>query len=344
MLNIKCYYKFCQIQADDTLKDKIPIFATQAYADFIKETKKYHTIWLESQEEDIHYLIPFSVMKKGFFKKGMFLTAVISLGSVNTIELEKEFLNLIVKYIKKHRLCDWIQQPSNWAIFNTHPDGAINAPFGTYKINLKQKSEEELFRNIYKRNRQYINKATREGVVIKKGFSYLDDALILIQNTLNKAKFNSFSIEKAQILKKILINKVQVYVAYYNGIPQAGTIFLANSFATYGFYAGTSDRPINGATPLLYWEAIKDFKKNGSTFLDFVGARINPEPGSKQEKLQFYKRHLGAELHEGFLWKMVINNPKYQIFKFYIKIMNLLKGRKSKGDIIDQEIARMNSN
>jgi len=81
---------------NETIEDKIPIFASQKYADFIRETKNYHAIWIESKENRIHYLIPFAVMKKGPFKKGMFLTSVNSLGNVNTIESEKEFLKVII--------------------------------------------------------------------------------------------------------------------------------------------------------------------------------------------------------------------------------------------------------
>ena len=276
-------------------------------------------------------------MKKGPFKKGMFLTSVNSLGNVNTIESEKEFLNEIIIYIKTNKLCDWIQQPPNWAIFNTYPDCSIYVPFGTYQIDLQSKSEEELFKNLSRKNRQYIYKANREGVKIKKGIEYLDEVLLLIREKLSKAKMNFITKEVALILKNKLDGHFLVYIAYYNDVPQAGTLFLSNLFSIYGYYAGSINKPVKGATPLLYWEVMKDSKNIGVKLFDFVGARINPTPGSKQESLQLYKRHFGSKMKQGFLWKMVFNKQKYNIFIIYMKIINLLKGRNNKGEIIDQE-------
>jgi len=338
-MRVTVYSKFSLIPNNEDIIDHIPIFATQEYADYLNETKNYKTIWFDGRDNgNAYYMIPFAVMKKGPFKKGMFLTATNSLGKENTLKNEKIFLNEIIKYIKSHKLCDWIQQPPNWAIFNAYPDGAIYAPFGTYQINLGEKSEDELFKNLSKKNRQYVNKANKEGVKIEKGIKYLDDVLSLIRNTLSKAKMDFITKKVALILKDKLHDHLWVYIAYYNSIPQAGTLFLSNSFSTYGYYAGTIDKPVRGATTLLYWGVIKDSKNRGVKFFDFVGARINPTLGSKQEKLQLYKRHFGTVMREGYLWKYKISKTKYFIYQAITKIRSWIKFKKFQGDIIDQEI------
>jgi len=56
----------------------------------------------------------------------------------------------------------------------------------------------------------------------------------------------------------------------------------------------------------LYWSAIKFAKEKSVLFFDFVGTWINPEVGSKQERIQRFKEHFGVELFKGFIWKMPI--------------------------------------
>ena len=68
---------------------------------------------------DIQFIIPFAVRNKYIFKNGMFLTASICLDENVDIETEKEFLNSIIAIIKQEKLCDWIGQPPNWALFNS---------------------------------------------------------------------------------------------------------------------------------------------------------------------------------------------------------------------------------
>lgn len=340
-MQIKIYTKYNQILNCKKIEDKIPIFATQKYADFLKKIKNYKTIWFESKENNSHYIIPFAVMKKGFFKKGMFLTAVNSLGSADTIELEKEFLNELVKYIIKNKLCDWIQQSPNWAIFNTYPDSAVFTNFGTYRIDLQNKTEEELFKVIRRKDRQDINKAMREKVVIEKTEKYFDDSIYLIQNTLNKARITSFTNKQFWDMYRFFENNFMDYTAYLKNIPQSSVVFLKNSFATYAMYAGTKKNPARGATSLLYWEAIKESKKRGIKYFDFVGARINPDKNSKQYRIQKFKAHFGSEMKEGYLWKYKISKTKYFKYIAIIRIRTWVKLKKVTGDIIDQEIKRL---
>lgn len=342
-MKLTIYNKFEAIPEREKVKNDIPIFATQQYENYLSEIKRYKTIWITGNNDSGEkYLIPFSVMRKGPFKKGVFLTAVISLGTKNTIEIEKEFLNEIVAYIKKNNLCDWIEQPPNWAIFNTYPDNAIFAPFGTYKINLESKTEEELFKNLYAKVRSRINKGIREKkIIIKKIEESLDDAISLIDNTLKSSKVDSFTKRKVDIINKHLSDKVLGYTAYFDNEPQSSLIYFYNSYSIYGLYAGSKRGAVQGATELLIWEAIKESKKRNIKYFDCVGARINPAKNSKLYRIQRNKAHLGTELHEGFLWKMVINQPKYYVYTIYVRIMNVLKGKNNKGDIIDQEIKRL---
>lgn len=324
------------IQEKYGLVDKIPLFAEQEYADYLISFKGVRTKWFVEMEGDsLIFILPFAVKKKFPFTKGYFLTSVNNIGN-NTFEKERAFLEEVVTLIKKKKLCDWIQQPPNWAIFNCYPDGAVFAPFGSYIINLHRKSIDELFDSIQTKDRSDIRKAVKEGVEVKNGFHLLNDALVLINQTAEKANIGVPSVNELNYLK----NNLNVFVSYYQNIPQSSAVFYSNNYAWYNMYAGAKDKPFRGSNSLLYWSAIKFAKESKVLFFDFVGARINPEPGSKQEKIQRFKEHFGVELHKGYLWKMPISRVKYSLYFFLIKLIFIIKRKKLKGDIIDQELER----
>jgi lipid II:glycine glycyltransferase (peptidoglycan interpeptide bridge formation enzyme) len=81
---------------------------------------------------------------------------------------------------------------------------------------------------------------------------------------------------------------------------------------------------------LLTWEAMRSFRAEGVKRYDFVGTRINPEPGSKQEGLKMFKERFGGDLMQGYMWKCSIAPFKYLAYNLASR---LLRG----GDIVDQE-------
>jgi lipid II:glycine glycyltransferase (peptidoglycan interpeptide bridge formation enzyme) len=81
---------------------------------------------------------------------------------------------------------------------------------------------------------------------------------------------------------------------------------------------------------LLQWEAIKRFRNLGVKRYDFVGVRINPEEGSKQEGLMTFKQRFGGYLAKGFMWKYSLSPLKYAVYSQAVKY---LRG----GDIVDAE-------
>ena len=93
------------------------------------------------------------------------------------------------------------------------------------------------------------------------------------------------------------------------------------------------------AMNLLHWSAMKLMKERGVKYYDFVGARINPDEGSKYEGIQRFKSRFGGELKKGYLWKMPLNKFKYKLFCWLVAAK---QGRNYCGDVIDQERKRGN--
>lgn len=339
---INKYDRFADIPGSEYFSEIIPIFATQNYADFLKAIKKHNTVWFACLENDkVSYLLPFAIIKKIIFKKGYFTTGVISFAQDNSLEKEKNFVESIIIYIKKNKLCDWIQQGPNWALFNTVPSGSKAVKYGTFKISFKDKNENDLYSSIYNVERRSMRKALNDYVEIKKGADYLNDCLEVINNTASKANLDVFKINDARKLLQYFGENLKIYVSYKENIPQTAAIYLCNKYCTYAYYAGSIIKAYRGSNVFLYWEAIKDAKIYGCDQFDFTGARVNPPHGSKLERISRFKEHFGSEFVQGYLWKMNFSLIKYYIYRILIRLMYLVKFKKYKPDIIDQELKRL---
>jgi hypothetical protein len=337
-MTIKIFEKFNDIPGIEDYSGKISVFATQEYADYLKEIQNCSVIWFCGLvNQNIQFILPFAVRVKYFFKRGEFLTATIHFDENSYIENERDFLDSIATLIKKKKLCDWIQQPPNWAIFNLVPDSSIYCEFGTYKINLLESAETELFSKLKNNTRYEIRKAIKNNIVIKKGFEFLEDALKIFQEVSNYGGLKYPDREAIQIILKHLYPNIQLYVSYHNDIPQSCNLFFYNKYSHYGLYSAAVEKPAFGANYLLFWKMICDLKTMGVKYFDFVGARIYPEPGSKQEKIQLFKKHFGGALIKGYLWKMPVSKFKYNVYNYLIKIVFVIKQKTYLGDIIDQE-------
>lgn len=334
---VKTYSQLPDKLIDET---QVPVFATPGYAKYLKEAESQNAFWFAGVSDNtIIYLIPFSVTKKAFFRKGCFLTETLPLTSNNGYR-EKEFLNSVIDHIKTNKTCDWIEQPPNWAIFNNVPSDSIFCEFGTYKIDLTKYNEDELFRKMRKDKRRSIQAAMNENYVINKGAAYLDDCMKAFEGAAKGGNYTLPEKKEITTILKYLPNNINIFTAYENNIPQSAVIMYYNPYSTYGIYAGripTSSRNINN---WLLWQTILDAKRSGIKYFDFAGARINPERGSKLYKIQVFKEHFGVKLIRGFLWKMTISKIKYYIYTVVTQFSFLIKFKKYEGDIIDQELRR----
>lgn len=333
------FTKYTDIPDSDLFLDKIPVFASQNYADYLIESKGHNVVWFAGLKENntVSYLLPFALIKRKFFSKGYFVTGVVSFNQLYSAEKEKKFLDKVIIYIETNKLCDWIQQGPNWALFNTVPSRAKSAKFGTYKIFLENKSEENLLKRMNRYHRKDINYAIRNNVEIKKGIENINDCLLIIGSTSKEAGLYSPSLAEIEKLAFFFKDNLRIYVSYFDNIPQSAAIFLSNKYCIFGLYAGSISGAVRGSNAYLFWEAIKDGKENNCAGFDFVGGRLKPEPGSKLERIQRFKEHFGSEFIQGYLWKMKFSNTKYYLYHILIRLLYLAKFKKYKPDIIDQE-------
>ena len=129
----------------------------------------------------------------------------------------------------------------------------------------------------------------------------------------------------------------KIMIADYQGVIQSYVVFGYSAYCAYAIYAGNVMGQQQGSIKYLLWDAICMFRKLGVRHFDFVGARINPEKGSKQDAINSLKRHLGGTLKQGYIWKYPLRLMKSKIYSCAVR---LLRG----GDIVDHERHKLECN
>ena len=308
----------------------LPIFASES---FLREVgDEYGWIGATDSSGKLRCILPYTVIKKAMFRMVRFRVETIPIGGELTVEEEKLFLNEVVDYFRSNGV-DMIVPATTNSIFRTYPKGALAAPYGTYIIDLGE-PEDKIWGRIHGRNRNKIRKAMKNGVEIRNGLEYLDVAYELVRATLMRSKLSFMSRDAFRRMILGLGENVKIFVAFYQDKVQGCAVLPYSRHSAYSVYAGSILKPEDGATKLLHWVSMRMFRELGVRRYDFVGARINPEKGSKQERLAQYKRHLGGSLVQGYMWKYSIRPARYA---FYALAVRFLRG----GDIVDHERHKM---
>jgi len=119
-------------------------------------------------------------------------------------------------------------------------------------------------------------------------------------------------------------------LAEYEEVAQGCAVIPFSSYSGYYMDGGSISKPLSGAMNLLQWEGMCFFRKLGVRYYKFVGTRIDPEPGSKQEGLSMFKQRFSGELRRGYIWKYSFHPSKNYLYSIGTRTQ-------SGGDIVDRE-------
>jgi hypothetical protein len=304
----------------------LPIFASESFLKAVGD--EYGWIGGIDDSEKLCCILPYTILRKAIFRMVRFRVETIPVRGELDIQEEKYFLNSAIEYFRSIG-ADMIIPATTNTIFRTYPDGAIAAPYGSYHIDLSQ-PEDALWRNIDTTMRRDINIAIRKGVNIRSGIEHLDAAYMLIRGTFKRSKMPFMSYESFKSYMLGLGENGKIMVADYNGVAESSIIFAFSDYCVYAIYTGNIADQRRGVNKLLCWEAIRLFKKLGVKSFDFVGARIDPVKGSKQERINSFKKCFGSKLRHGYMWKYCIHPLKYSLYCLAARL-------RTGGDIVDQE-------
>jgi hypothetical protein len=273
-------------------------------------------------------VLPFTIIRQASFRMVRFRVETIPLREELAVAEEKAFLNSVVEYFRASGT-DMIIPATTNTIFRTYPDGAVAAPYGTYLIDLTQ-PEELLLGNLSSSHRRKIRLAQKADVKIKSGLEYLEPVYELVRDTFKRSGLGFMNYPSFERQMLGLKENVKVFVAEHEGRIQGGMVVPFSDFSAYYVYGGSIPEPTAGAMNLLHWHAIGLFRSLAVKQYDFVGVRINPEKGSKQEGLMTFKERFGGRLAQGYMWKYSFHPLRYFLYRLAVRI-------RRGGDIVDQE-------
>ncbi|MCK9186368.1 peptidoglycan bridge formation glycyltransferase FemA/FemB family protein [Candidatus Gracilibacteria bacterium] len=162
-----------------------------------------------------------------------------------------------------------------------------------------EKSEEELLSEMKPKGRYNIKLAEKKGVKVeeyrgKKALGKaMDDFYELLGDTTARDGFTRHPKEVyVAMVENLTPEKTQfnmshppegiLYIAKFENIPVAGMIAVSYKDATTYYYGASSNEYRNTMAPyLLQWHAIKEAKKEGFKWYDFMG--ISPENNEKHK-------------------------------------------------------------
>ena len=204
-------------------------------------------------------------------------------------------------------------------------------PRYVFRLNTKNKTEEELFKNLHSKTRYNVRLATKKGVVIKEGTR--DDLKVfhkIMVTTGIRDGFITRPLEYFERMYDCLGEKhMKLLMAYYNDEPISGVIVIMYGNKTWYLYGASSNEHRNlMPNYLLQWEMVKIALANKSDIYDLRGV---PGIADNSNGLYRFKKGFGAEYTE-FIGEVYMEfKPfRYRLYKFSEKAYRNIRALKLK--------------
>lgn len=318
----------CDASMEQRLKNG-NVFFTREYGDFVGNEGE--SLYIVVDEE--------RCVPVRFRKKAIFRWAVLESEPLCFTEFPKKpldtFLDEVMECLQKQLKVHWVHSTAA-GLFPDTPQHCQRIPFGSHVIDLRQ-NEETLWACVHSKHRNVIRRAEREGIEIRcGGVELLDDYLQMDEETWKRSGQSGAGKHYYAQRLKALGEHAKLYVAFLNGIPQAGALYYANPAMCYYMYGASSDHSSLGAANLLQWTAVLQMKEQGVEKFSFVGCRINEDETSKYHGIQRFKERFGGKLEQGYLFRFMANPWMFHLYCRAVQLRLHLKGPYQ--DAIAQEL------
>lgn len=283
------------------------VFLSREYGDFVESEGE--TLYIVLDEE--------RCMPVRFRKKAIFRWAVLESEPFCYTDAPQKpldaFLDASLDCLKRELHIQWAHSTAA-GLFSDTPHHCQRIPFGSHVLDLEQ-SEETLWAGVHSKHRNVIRRAERDGVEVRSGGEeLLDDYLKIDAETWKRSGQAGAGSHYYTQRLKTLGEHAKVYVAYLDGVPQAGAFYYVNGAMCYYMYGASSDHPSLGAANLLQWKAILQMKAQGVKRFSFVGCRINEDENSKYHGIQRFKERFGGKLELGYMFRATIRPLSYRLY------------------------------
>ena len=207
-------------------------------------------------------------------------------------------------------------------------------PRFVFRLDIKNKTEDEIFAAFHSKTRYNVRLAKRKGVEIKEGTK--EDLKDFHNIMIETGKRDGFIIRPLSYFEKMYDNlapeHMKVLMAYYEGKPISGVIPIFYGNKTWYLYGASSNKHRNlMPNYLLQWEMIKMALERKDDVYDFRGVSGVVDKDHPQYGLYRFKKGFGATFTE-FIGEIYIPYKplKYKMYKFSEKAFRTLRQLKSK--------------
>ena len=207
-------------------------------------------------------------------------------------------------------------------------------PRFVFRLDLRGKTEDEIFAAFHQKTRYNIRLATKKGVVIKEGTKEdLKDFHDIMIETGERDNFIIRSLSYFEKMYDELAPKhLKVLMAYYEDKPIAGIIPIMYGNKTWYLYGASSNKHRNlMPNYLLQWEMIKIAIARHDDIYDFRGVSGVVDESHPQYGLYRFKKGFNAEFTE-FIGEIYIPYKPlvYKLYKLAEKTFRSLRTLKKK--------------
>lgn len=204
-------------------------------------------------------------------------------------------------------------------------------PRYVFRLDVKGKTEDEVFKNFHQKTRYNVRLATKKGVTVKDGTR--EDLKDFHKIMITTGKRDGFIIRPLEYFEKMYDElgqeHMKILMAYYEGKPISGVIPIIYGNKTWYLYGASSNEHRNlMPNYLLQWEMIKLALQNKSDIYDLRGV---PGIADDSNGLYRFKKGFGAEYTE-FVGEVYIpfKPIMYNMYKFSEKAFRELRALKLK--------------
>ena len=207
-------------------------------------------------------------------------------------------------------------------------------PRFVFRLNLKGKTEEEIFSAFHQKTRYNIRLAGRKGVVIKEGNK--EDLKDFHKIMVETGERDNFIIRSLSYFEKmydeLVPEHMKLLMAYYENQPIAGIIPIMYGNKVWYLYGASSNKHRNlMPNYLLQWTMIKEAIKRGADIYDFRGVSGVVDESHPQYGLYRFKKGFNADFTE-FIGEIYIPYKPliYKLYKIAEKTFRSLRTFKKK--------------
>jgi len=296
---------------------KLPLFFQPGYFGYVSDSRTKCLIIAD----DNGVMVPLRIYRRFIFNTGQFLFCPMRFDGRPVETEEKVFLEKLIVFVRKKRMCDVLLAPIHVCLFHGSPKGAIVSKLGIISLGLEE-SSDTIFSGFSKTYRTQIKQCEKAGFQINMTEKHLE---IFFDNYKKHHVRQKKAYESIAGMQKLLSgipeNAKLFSVINAAGVWEGGVLLLYDRHR--GYYligAKNEDSELhNGSQKFLHWNIILFLKNKQVPFYNFGGHRYDLENQDKFSSIQDFKMKFGSRIEEGIHFYIILS-PKYHLYKTLIRL------------------------